>query len=188
MKIISTKIPGCYEILPIVRKDPRGYFVKTFHSPTFKKFGLVNSFKEDYYSLSFKNVIRGLHFQLPPYDHVKLVYCISGNVKDVVVDLRIGSPTYGKHLSINLSDNKRNMIYIPRGMAHGFCTISKTSTLVYKTSTIHNPDKDTGIKWDSAGISWPNINQIISDRDKSFLSLKELNSPFKFKKELREIS
>ena len=182
MKIIKSKIPGCYEIINKVHKDIRGTFIKVFHSPTFKKFGLETIFKEEYYSNSFKNVIRGLHFQLPPHDHVKLVYCVSGIVKDVVVDLRLGSPTYGKHISIELSSKKGNMIYIPRGMAHGFCGLSKISTLVYKTSTVHYPKKDTGIKWDSAGISWPNKNMIISKRDKSFLTLKEFKSPFKFKK------
>lgn len=182
MKIISTKISGCYEIFPTIRKDLRGVFVKTFHHPTFKKFGLNTIFKEEYYSTSYRNVIRGLHFQLPPHDHVKLVYCMSGIVKDVVVDLRLGSPTYGKHLSINLSSKIGNMVYIPKGMAHGFCVLSKTSTLVYKTSTIYYANKDTGIKWNSAKISWPNKTKIISERDKSFLKLKEFNSPFKFKK------
>ena len=182
MKIISTKISGCYEIFPIIHKDFRGVFVKTFHHPTFKKFGLNTIFKEEYYSTSYKNVIRGLHLQLPPHDHVKLIYCISGIVKDVVVDLRLGSPTYGKHLSINLSSEIGNMVYIPKGMAHGFCVLSKTSTLVYKTSTIHHPNKDTGIKWNSAKISWPNKSKIISERDKFFLTLKEFNSPFRFEK------
>lgn len=184
MKIITNEIPGCYEILNTIYNDSRGTFVKTFHSPTFKKFGLNTIFEEEYYSISFKHVIRGLHFQLPPHDHVKLVYCILGFVKDFVVDLRLGSPTYGKHLSIDLSSEKGNMIYIPQGMAHGFCSLSKTSILVYKTSTIHHPNKDTGIKWDSAGISWPNENMIISERDKSFLKLKDFKSPFRFKKKL----
>jgi len=182
MKIICTKIPGCYEFFPIIHEDTRGIFVKTFHSPTFKKHGLNTIFKEDYYSTSLKNVIRGLHFQLPPNDHVKIVYCISGIVKDIVVDLRLGSPTYGKHLSIDLSSKRGNMIYIPKGMAHGFCGLSKFSTLVYKTSTVHSPKKDTGIRWDSAGISWPNRTKIISKRDRSFLALKDFKSPFKFKK------
>ena len=182
MKIIESKIPGCYEILNKVNNDIRGTFIKTFHSPTFKKFGLETIFKEEYYSSSFKNVVRGLHFQLPPYDHVKLVYCVSGIVKDVVVDLRMGSPTYGEHMGIELSAKKGNMLYIPKGIAHGFCRLSKTSILVYKTSTVYYPKKDTGIKWDSAGISWPNKTMIISERDKSFLTLKEFNSPFKFEK------
>ena len=182
MKIITSEIPGCYEILNTIHTDSRGTFVKTFHSPTFKKFGLNTLFEEEYYSISFKNVIRGLHFQLPPHGHIKLVYCILGFVKDFVVDLRVGSPTYGKHLSINLSSKKGNMIYIPQGMAHGFCSLSKTSILVYKASTIHHPDKDSGIKWDSAGISWPNKVKIISKRDKSFIKLKDFKSPFKFEK------
>ncbi|MBD1152956.1 dTDP-4-dehydrorhamnose 3,5-epimerase [Pelagibacterales bacterium SAG-MED22] len=182
MKIKASKLPGCYEILNKVFSDTRGKFVKTFHAPTFKKFGLNTTFKEEYYSISLKYVVRGLHFQLPPHDHVKLVYCVSGNVKDVVVDLRVGSPTYGKHLSIELSSEKGNMVYIPKGMAHGFCGISKTSTLVYKTSTVYSPNKDTGIKWDSVGIFWPKKNIIISERDRSFLTLNEFKSPFKFGK------
>lgn len=182
MKIISTKIPGCYEIFPVIHKDPRGVFVKTFHHQTFKEFGLNTVFREEYYSTSYKNVIRGLHFQLPPNDHIKLVYCTLGIVKDVVVDLRLNSPTYGNHVSINLSSEIGNMLYIPKGIAHGFCVLSKTSTLVYKTSAIYNSNMDTGIKWNSVKISWPNKNIIISERDKSFPTLKDFNSPFRFKK------
>jgi dTDP-4-dehydrorhamnose 3,5-epimerase len=182
LKIISTKIPGCYELFPIKHKDSRGTFVKTFHSPIFKNYGLKTIFKEDYYSISLKNVIRGFHFQLPPNDHVKLVYCVSGKVKDIVVDLRLGSPTYGKHLSIDLSSRKGNMIYIPKGVAHGFCGLSKISILVYKTTTVYSIKSDTGIKWDSAGVSWPNKIKIISKRDKSFIKLEDFKSPFKFKK------
>jgi dTDP-4-dehydrorhamnose 3,5-epimerase len=184
LKIINTKIPGCYELFPIIHKDKRGFFVKTFHFPTFKKFGLETNFKEEYYSVSKKNVVRGLHFQIPPKGHSKLVYCIAGIVKDVVVDLRVGSPTYGKNLSIILSSDKGNMIYIPEGLAHGFFTLSKFSTLIYKTTNIHDPKKDIGIKWDSAGISWPKKNIIISERDKSFLPFKNFKSPFRFKKQI----
>lgn len=182
MKVIPTKIHGCFEIFPIINKDTRGFFVKTFHTPSFKKLGLNTLFKEEYYSISKKNVIRGMHFQLPPHDHIKLVYCISGKVMDVVVDLRLGSPSYGKHLSIDLSFKKKNMVYIPKGIAHGFCSLSKSSILIYKTSTVHFPKNDTGIRWNSANISWPNKNLIISDRDKSFPTLKEFKSPFRFEK------
>ena len=182
MKIISTKIPGCYELFPTIHRDQRGIFVKTFHSPTFKKYKLITTFREEYYSTSVKNVIRGLHFQQPPNDHVKIVYCIVGAVQDVVVDLRLGSPTYGKNICINLTSEKGNMIYIPKGLAHGFSVKSKISTLVYKTSSVYSPKKDTGIRWDSAKIYWPNKTKIISERDKSFLRLKDFKSPFKFKK------
>ena len=182
MKILQTKIPGCFEIITKKHKDLRGFFVKVFHSPLYKKYGLNTSFNEDYYSISSKNVIRGLHFQLPPYDHIKLVYCLSGSVMDAVVDLRLGSPTYLQHLTIELSFDKGNILYIPKGLAHGFCTLSRSSTLVYKASTVYNSKKDTGIRWDSAGITWPKGKPKISDRDKKFITLKDFKSPFKYNK------
>ncbi len=183
MKIISTKIPGCFELFPDIHKDLRGVFVKTFHFKTFKKFGLNSSFKEQYYSISVKNVIRGLHFQMPPYEHAKLVYCLKGVVMDVSLDLRVGSPFYKKHISINLDAKKNNMVYIPPGVAHGFCSIKSDSTLVYNTTTVYNPKKDSGVHWDSAGISWPIKKPIISERDLNLINLKNFKSPFIFKKE-----
>jgi dTDP-4-dehydrorhamnose 3,5-epimerase len=181
MKIIPTKIPRCYELLPKLQNDPRGVFVKTFHAPTFKKFGLKTSFKEQYYSISCKNVIRGLHYQRPPYDHDKLVYCIYGEVFDIALDLRIGSPFYGEHISINLNAKKRNMIYIPSGFAHGFCSLIHNSILIYNTTREYNPSKDTGIRWNTAGIEWPIKNPYISDRDLQLQDFKKFKSPFVFK-------
>lgn len=180
LKIVPSQISGCYEIFPHIHRDLRGAFIKTFHAPTFEEFGLCSQFLEEYYSISVKNVVRGLHFQLPPDDHVKLVYCISGVVKDVVVDIRLDSPTYGNHVSFELSSERGNLVYIPKGMAHGFCVLSDSSTMVYKTSTIHAPARDSGIRWDSAGISWPDGDLIISDRDKAFLTLQDFRSPFRF--------
>lgn len=183
MRIVPTKISGCYQIFPQIHSDLRGVFVKTLHAPTFEKWGLCSEFSEEYYSTSIKNVLRGLHFQLPPDDHVKLVYCISGVVKDVLVDLRIGSPTYGEHLCIELSSEIGNAMYIPTGIAHGFWVLSSSSTMVYKTSTVHSPSCDSGIRWDSAGIVWPSDDLIISDRDKTLTSLENFSSPFIFKGE-----
>ena len=183
MRIVETKLFGCYEILPQIRRDKRGIFVKTFHAPTFKKFGLKALFKEQYYSTSSKNVIRGLHFQTPPKDHTKLIYCTDGEVLDIALDLRVGSPSYKKYVSIKLSAQKGNMIYIPKGLAHGFCTLSKTSTLVYNTTTVYNFEKDTGIRWNTAGVKWPIKNPIISDRDLNLQELKNFNSPFLFDKD-----
>jgi dTDP-4-dehydrorhamnose 3,5-epimerase len=180
LKIISTKIPGCFELLPKLQYDARGVFVKTFHAPTFKKFGLATSFKEQYYSISKKNVIRGLHFQTPPYDHAKLIYCTNGEVIDVALDLRIGSPYYGKHISIILNAKKCNMIYIPSGFAHGFCSLSNTSTLVYNTTTVYDSNKDTGVRWDTAGISWPIKKPNLSNKDLQLQDFKNFNSPFVF--------
>lgn len=178
MKITKTKIPGCYEILTKKHEDKRGVFIKTFHAPTFKKFGLKTSFKEQYYSISSKNVIRGLHFQLPPHDHAKLIYCTEGEVLDIALDLRVGSPFYGKYISIKLKAKKGNMIYIPSGFAHGFCSLKNSSTLIYNTSTVYNPKKDIGLRWDSADISWPIKNPYLSDRDLKFPKFKDFISPF----------
>ena len=120
LQLNPSKIPGCYEIQPAVFKDERGHFVKVFHEDTFKRHHLETDFTEEYYSVSLKNVLRGLHFQLPPKDHTKMVYCVEGEVIDVVVDLRIGSPTYGEFELFQLSAEKANIIYIPPGLAHGF--------------------------------------------------------------------
>jgi dTDP-4-dehydrorhamnose 3,5-epimerase len=177
-KIRQTKIPGCLEILPQKLKDKRGFFVKTFHKDMFRKYLLETDFVEEYYSFSYKRVLRGLHFQVPPMDHVKLVYCISGKVLDVVVDLRIGSPTYGEFEMFDLSSEKANMIYIPKGLAHGFYVLSDNAIMVYKVSTFYSPEHDTGILWNSVGIPWPDEKPIISKRDSEFLSFKDFKSPF----------
>ena len=122
MKIISTNITGCYEILLIIFNDLRGTLTKTFHEPTFKETGLVIIFKEQLYTVSDKNVVRGMHFQIPPYDHSKLIYCVDGEINDFVLDIRVGSPSYGEVFSTILNSIKQNMIYIPSVCAHGYCT------------------------------------------------------------------
>jgi len=154
--------------------------VKTFHQETFEAWGLAGMFTEQFYSTSKQNVLRGLHFQLPPHDHAKLIMCVSGKVLDATVDLRKGSPTYGKYVVMELDDTKANMIYIPSGMAHGFLTLSDTATLLYNTTTMHSPPHDSGIRWDSVGIPWPMENPIISPRDAAFVRLDEFESPFVF--------
>jgi len=180
MKVLECKIPGCFEIIPNIHRDNRGSFVKTFHAPTFRKLGLCSDFVEEYYSVSHQGVIRGMHFQLPPHDHVKVVYCTSGTVMDVVVDLRKGSPTFGKFAEFELSAEKGNMVYIPKGLAHGFCVLSESATMLYKVSTVYAPESDAGIKWDSIGLKWPFDNPVISSRDKEFISFTNFDSPFHF--------
>ena len=177
-EIKSSKIDGCYELTSNIFDDCRGSFVKVFHEDAFAKVGLESKFAEEYYSTSRKGVIRGLHFQVPPEDHVKLVYCISGSAFDVVVDLRVGSPTFGNHEVFSLRSDLANMIYIPKGMAHGFCSLSESTTLVYKTSTVYSPTCDSGILWNSVDIDWPEIFPVLSDRDKSFPDFKSFISPF----------
>lgn len=181
MKVYSTIIPNCYEIYPPSSNDERGSFVKTFHQDSFVKHGFITEWKEEYFTISKERVLRGLHFQLPPHDHEKLIYCTDGGVLDVVVDLRIGSPSYGKHIMIELTADKANMIYIPRGIAHGFYVTAKSATMHYKVSTQYVQSHDTGILWNSVGIDWPDKNPVLSSRDKSFLTLNEFKSPFSFK-------
>ena len=176
--IKPNKISGCFELQPKVFEDTRGRFIKVFHEQAFIEKGLETHFAEEYYSISNKNVIRGMHFQLPPRDHVKVVYCVQGEVMDVVVDLRIGSPTYGQYATFELSAEKANSIYIPKGMAHGFCVLSELAIMVYKVSTIYSPEHDAGISWDSMGIPWPTKEPCMSDRDKSFQPLTNFKSPF----------
>lgn len=181
MDFIAQTIPGLFEIRPKVFSDQRGRFVKTLHAPLYAHAGLCGEFVEEYYSVSHQGVLRGLHFQLPPYDHVKLVYCVQGSVIDAVVDLRTGSPTYGQSALFELTEQCANVLYIPPGLAHGFYVLSGTATLVYKTSTVHAPESDCGIRWDSAGIQWPDEPPILSDRDKGFVTLENFKSPFTYR-------
>ena len=183
MELVENKIPGCFEIFPRIHKDERGSFVKTFHAPTFESMGLCTDFVEEYYSVSHKGVIRGMHFQSPPHDHEKLVYCTVGNVMDVVIDLRKGSPTYAQHATFELSADKANMIYIPKGLAHGFAVLSDQATMMYKVTTVYAPESDHGIRWDSVGIDWPEEcdSELLSARDKSLVPLSGFESPFLYK-------
>lgn len=174
----NTTIPGCYEIQPVIRKDSRGLFVKVLHEPEFKKLGLETKFKEEYYSVSKKGVLRGLHFQEPPYALDKLVFCVEGEVFDAVLDLRKRSKTYGKAFTVKLTATKANMLYIPKGCAHGFYTLSKRAVMFYKTSAVYSPEHDKGVMWNSAGIKWPCRRPLISQRDASFPEMDTFESPF----------
>lgn len=180
IRVNKTAIPGCYELSPTVFKDKRGLFVKTFHQDIFSENGLETHFTEEYYTLSHRDVVRGLHFQVPPMDHVKLVYCVAGEVIDAVVDLRVGSPTYGQFEVFTLSAKKGNMVYIPRGLAHGFCVLSESAIMQYKVTTVYSPEYDSGILWNSAGIPWPCEAPVISERDRGFPALSGFSSPFKY--------
>jgi len=180
MEIRETKIPGCYEVQPRLFKDDRGVFVKTFQSKEFRSLGLCSDWREQYYSTSNQGFLRGLHFQLPPHDHAKLVYCIAGSVEDMVLDLRVGSPTYGKTVMLEMSARKGNMIYLPKGLAHGFCTPNEQATLVYNVSSVYESEADSGIRWDSVGVHWPIQNPLLSNRDQSLPTFDEFKSPFDY--------
>ena len=176
--INNTKLQGCLELRPVVRTDDRGCFVKTFHKTTFQALGLPVFYGEEYYSTSSKGVLRGLHFQVPPAEHEKLVYCSYGEVFDVAVDLRKKSSTYGQYEIILLNSGKGNMLYIPKGMAHGFYVLSDFAVMMYKVTTMYVPQYDTGIRWNSIDIPWPDRKPILSERDRNFIGFEEFQSPF----------
>ena len=178
MELKKTLLEGCFEIKPITFLDQRGTFTKTFHKKDFKRLGLNSDWTEDYYTYSKKSVIRGMHIQLPSSDHFKLVHCLYGEVLDVLLDLRPSSPSFGKTHSLKLSSKKKNGIYISKGIAHGFLSLTEKSLLTYKVSSAHSPKHDTGVSWNSFGFEWPVKNPIISDRDKNLEELKDFNSPF----------
>ena len=172
MKIEKTEIEGVYIIDNFVAEDARGLFVKTFNANFFKENNLDFNISESYYSVSKKNVIRGMHFQLPPYDHEKLVYVVKGSVLDVIVDLRKKSKTYKQHISINLSEDNRKSVFIPKGFAHGFKSEKDGTITVYNVATEYNPDFDKGIKFDSFGFNWGSKDIVMSNRDKGFPTME----------------
>ncbi len=179
MKIIETDIEGLFVLEYNCFNDHRGNFVKTIHQETFNNFGLDSDFKESFYSISKKNVIRGMHFQIPPDDHSKLVYVVSGKILDVVLDIRINSKTFGNYFSIEIDSKKPVGIYIGKGLAHGFLSLNDESIVEYHTTTPHSALNETGINYDSFNFNWNGIkNPIISDRDLNFETFKNYKSPF----------
>lgn len=177
MQFVELDIPGLYRITPKIVEDARGRFVKTFHAGAFSEHGLRDDFREEYYSTSATNVLRGMHFQTPPHDHAKLVYCLQGRVFDAVVDLRVGSPTFGRAFSLELNARDANALYVPQGLAHGFYAL-EPSTLVYKVTSEYAPEHDGGIHWASTEVAWPGAQPLISERDSRFPRLSEFASPF----------
>jgi dTDP-4-dehydrorhamnose 3,5-epimerase len=178
MLVKSTSIPDCYEILPDILKDKRGSFVKTFSTDLPDLELLDINFVEQYYSVSNKGVLRGMHFQIPPKSSAKLICVISGHIIDAVVDLRIGSPSYGKYQMFELKAETGKMLYIPSGLAHGFYVKSQKAIVLYNVTQTYSPDHDYGIHWDSIGIPWPTNNPVVSARDSGFARLSSFTSPF----------
>ena len=174
---IETPIKGVYEIEVKKYGDNRGYFMETYKKKDFDEAGLIYDFIQDNQSKSKKGVLRGLHFQ-KQYPQAKLVRCIEGEVFDVCVDLRKGSPTYGKWHGVVLSAERGNQFMIPRGFAHGFVVLSETATFCYKVDEFYHPEDEGGLMWNDSdiGIDWPYKEEpLLSEKDKVNLSLKELN-------------
>ncbi|MFM1813555.1 MAG: hypothetical protein RLZ98_250 [Pseudomonadota bacterium] len=163
---------------PKLFRDERGAFVKTFHAPSFEAEGIVFDTQEEFYSTSSAGVIRGMHFQVPDRAHAKLVTCLQGRILDVVLDLRVNSPTYGQHWSVVIESADPAVLYVPVGFAHGFLSLTQNALVHYRCTTAHSPAHDRGIRWDSFGFVWPEVNPVISARDQAFPPLAGFVSTF----------
>lgn len=178
MKITDTAFKDVKIIEYFYSFDIRGSFIKLYNETEFEKHGLCTHFSEEYYSVSHKDTIRRMHFQTPPYQHAKLIHVIRGSVVDVIIDLRKDSPDYKKFIAIQLSGNKPKSIYIPEGFAHGFKCLEDNTIMIYNTSTVYNSESDSGILYESIGYDWNVDDPILSERDKTFCTLEEFDSPF----------
>lgn len=184
MEVLTTDIEGVYIIKPRVFGDARGYFFESYSKREFEeKVGKID-FVQDNESMSKKGVMRGLHFQRPPFSQSKLVRCVKGSVLDVAVDIRKGSPTYGKHVAVELSEDNHLQFFIPKGFAHGFVVLSDVAVFQYKCDNFYHPEVDGGISIldDSLGIDWKisTQNAILSEKDTKHPLLKDFDSPFDF--------
>lgn len=184
MEIIKTDIEGLIIIKPQIFKDSRGYFFESFSQREFNEKVTPIQFVQDNESCSSYGVMRGLHFQKPPYSQSKLVRCVKGSVLDVAVDIRKGSPTYGKHVAVELSAENHLQFFIPKGFAHGFAVLSEEAIFQYKCDEFYTPKSEGGIQLmdESLGINWPiSANDaILSDKDKKYPKLSEITSDFDY--------
>ena len=180
MEVIETKINGLFIINPKVFADTRGYFFESFNESVFKQHGLNHNFVQDNQSLSNSGVLRGLHFQAPPFDQGKLVRVITGAVLDVAVDIRKNSPTYGNYISIELNEENKTMFFIPPGFAHGFLTLKDNTIFSYKCTNLYNKDSEGTVLWNDKdlNINWNINNPILSAKDLIGTPLKDFVSPF----------
>ena len=178
MNFIKTKFTGVFEIENSKFEDCRGSFVKTFNKDIFIENDLEYDFKESFYSVSKKNVLRGMHFQLPPHDHAKLVYVVDGDILDVALDIRQESSTFGDYFSTKLSSENAKALYIEKGFAHGFCSLTNNTILHYRCTNYRDKNSETGIYWKDKdlNINWPVKKPIISTKDRyNCIKFNELN-------------
>lgn len=184
MEVIQTNIKGVVIIEPRLFKDDRGYFFESYSERDFNKQVGEIHFVQDNESKSSYGVMRGLHFQRPPFTQSKLVRCVKGAVLDVAVDIRKGSPTYGQHVAVELTEDNHRQFFIPRGFAHGFAVLSPEAIFQYKCDNFYHPEADGGISIldTSLGIDWriPTEHAILSEKDTKHPLLKDFDSPFEF--------
>jgi dTDP-4-dehydrorhamnose 3,5-epimerase len=183
MKFTKTNIEGIVIIEPKVFGDERGYFLETYNEKKFEESIGKISFVQDNESKSSKGVLRGLHFQKPPFVQAKLVRCLEGKVLDVAVDIREGSNTYGQHVAVELSGENKRQLFVPRGFAHGFLVLTDTATFAYKVDNTYAPEFDAGIRWNDKelNIQWSmeDSEVLVSAKDAELPFLSEFESPFK---------
>ncbi|MDQ0917605.1 dTDP-4-dehydrorhamnose 3,5-epimerase [Paenibacillus sp. V4I5] len=176
MEIMKTKLDGVLIIKTSFSEDNRGFFMESYNESIFQKFNIDNKFVQDNHSLSIsKGVIRGLHYQLNPKAQTKLIRVIAGSIFDVVVDIRKTSVTFGNWVGTILSKENKHQLLVPKGFAHGFCTLEPNTEVLYKVDEFYSSEHDYGIKWDdpAIGIEWPTSTPLLSDRDKLHPLLKD---------------
>lgn len=175
MRVRELSLPGFFMIEPDIFADCRGYFLQTWHLKEYRDAGLPDSFVQDNLSLSAKGTLRGLHYQ-KPFTQGKLVFVLRGEVWDVAVDLRVGSPTFGRWEGVTLSEDGHKQLYVPPGFAHGFCVTSEQALFCYKCTDFYSSESENGVAWDDPGLAipWPESNPVISDKDQGYPNLEDI--------------
>jgi dTDP-4-dehydrorhamnose 3,5-epimerase len=181
------EIPEVVLIEPKVFGDERGFFMETYKMPDFVAAGIKTNFVQDNHSHSTKGILRGLHYQNPPFAQGKLMRVVKGEIFDVAVDIRKGSPTWSKWVGVILSEENRNIVYVPTGFAHGFCILSEVAEVVYKTTNVYSAESEAGIIWndEALNIEWPVKEPILSEKDRKLPALKDANIKFYYKEEAK---
>ena len=175
MQVETTGLPGVVILRPRVFEDARGFFLESYNQEALRSCGIETVFAQDNHSKSARDTLRGLHFQLPPAGQVKLIRVVRGAVWDVAVDIRVGSPTFGQWVGVELSAENFRQLYIPSGFAHGFCVLSEEAEVLYKASHVYSPAHERGILWNDAAlkIAWPVAQPLLSERDQRLGTLAD---------------
>ncbi len=184
MQIETTTLPGVLVITPRVFRDARGFFLESYNAEAWRSAGIETDFVQDNHSKSTRGTLRGLHFQLPPAAQVKVLRVVRGAVWDVAVDIRVGSPTFGQWVGVELTADNFRQVYVPTGFAHGFCVLSDEAEILYKTSAVYSPAHERGIAWNDPqlAVAWPVTEPLLSDRDRRAGSLADYlaETPFTY--------
>lgn len=181
MTIKGTNIPGVLILEPSVFKDDRGALIRSFNKDLSEANGLIPSLDQALISINRKGVIRGMHFQLPPKEQVKIVSVVKGRIIDVVLDLRKGSPSYGRYVEIELSAENNLQVYIPGGCAHGFLSLEDDTKVLYLQNSVQSPEHEAGVHMNSFGMNWGIAKPIISKKDENLQIFEKFDSPFIYK-------